>query len=125
MANIGRRTAAPSSELIDALTTVASSALEASHILKGSQGNLYYLTVDIGAASGYLLLFDAAAVPADGAVLPVYAIPIASNGTLGYLTLDWTMPPVHFANGIVAVFSSTGPFTKTGSATAAFFAGVK
>lgn len=120
----GRRNA-PSSEAIDGLVPVFSTALEASHILKASAGNLYNLTVNIGATSGWLMLFDATTVPADGAVTPSYATPLLSNGTLGFLSLEWDTAPVHFVNGIVAVFSTTGPFTKTASVAASFFGNVK
>lgn len=112
----------PSSDAMDGLTLVSSTALEASHILKATTGNLYRLTVIVGASAGFLLLFDATSVPADGSVTPAYAVPIAANSSV---SLDWTSAPGHFANGIVAVFSTTAPFTKTASATAAFFAGVK
>lgn len=121
----GRRNA-PSSEAIDGLVPVFSTALETAHILKASPGNLYNLTVNIGAVSGWLMLFDATAVPADGAgQTPSYATPIFSNGTIGFISLEWDTAPVHFVNGIIGVFSTTGPFTKTSSATATFFGNVK
>lgn len=120
-----RRTNAPSSDATDGLVLVSSTALEASHILKATNGNLYLLTVLIGATGGFLMLFDATSVPADGAVTPAYALPIPSAGGTGFVAIDWASAPMHFNNGVIAVFSTTGPFTKTASTTAAFFAGVK
>ena len=102
----------------------ASSALESSHIISAAAITLARLDVVIGATTGWLMLFDAATAPADGAVTPAYYIPIISNGTLGGVTLEWNRP-LSFATGLVAVFSSTGPFTKTASATAAFMWQVK
>jgi hypothetical protein len=99
----------------------ASSALESSHVLKASAGNLSSLSVTIGTTSGYLMVFDAASAPADGAVTPKYAWPVTSNGTNSALGISWTVP-AQFLTGVTVVFSSTGPLTKTASATA-FFSG--
>ena len=103
---------------------VVSTALESSHVLKASAGSMASLTVSIGTTAGYLLVFDATSAPADGSVTPVYFAPIQTNGTNGGLALQWFVPE-QFLNGIVVVFSTTGPFTKTASATAAFSAQVQ
>lgn len=115
----------PSSDANEGLPTVASPALESSRILKAGPGNLYKLAVVTGAVTGYLMLFDALAAPVDGAVVPAWCEAIISNGTQGGIILDWGIHPMVFKNGIVAVFSTTGPFTKTASATAAFYGAVK
>lgn len=108
---------------IGALAPVVSTALEASRVLKASPGSLFSISIAIGVTSGWLLLFDATTAPADGAVTPKYAIPVGSNGTNGFASINFdTFRPLSFTTGIVAVFSSTGPFTKTASATA-FFSG--
>lgn len=99
---------------------VTSTTTESSHVLKSSAGSLDNLTITVGATSGWLMLFDATSAPADGAVTPAYYIPVASSGTNGYAALSWSNNPLKFTTGIVAVFSSTGPFTKTASATAQF-----
>jgi len=106
------------------ISRVGSTAAEASHVLKSSAGSLYALTVVTGATSGWLMLFDAVSAPADGAVTPFWAKYLPSDGTAGDLSLEWSVP-LAFATGITAVFSSTGPFTKTGSTTAAFYGQVK
>ena len=103
---------------------VKSAAAEGSHVLKASSGYLAWLTTTIGATSGWLMLFDAAAAPVDGAVTPAYWFPVNSNGTNGALALSFD-PWLPFGTGIVAVFSSTGPFNKTVSNTAGFIGGVQ
>lgn len=107
-----------------AVAPVKSTAPEASRVLKASAGALLSLTTIIGATNGWLLLFDATSAPADGAVTPAYVFPIDGDGTKGVLSLEWAVP-LKFATGITAVFSSTGPFSKTASVTAAFFGQVR
>jgi len=95
-------------------TTVASGSL----ICKASAGNLYGYNAVSGASAGYLMFFDSATVPADGTVTPKLVIALAANASV---QADRDIP-IRFATGIVMVFSTTGPFTKTISATA-FLAG--
>lgn len=112
----------PSSAAAVGIVPVVSTAAESNHVLKASAGNLYGLTAAIGATSGYVMIFDATSAPVDGAVTPKYCFPVNSNGTNGGIAVGWKSPPAAFATGITAVFSSTGCFTKTASATASFFA---
>jgi hypothetical protein len=96
----------------------ATSALASSLVLKASAGNLLSLVCETGGVSGYLMLFDATSAPVDGAVSPKWVSPVYANAGG-----SWAWPaPLAFSNGVVAVFSSTGPFIKTASATA-FMAG--
>lgn len=95
-------------------TAVAAGSL----ILKASAGNVYGYEVCAGASAGYLMLFDSATVPADGTVTPRRVHAIAANASLSRSF----NPPLRCATGITLVFSTTGPFTKTISATA-FLAG--
>lgn len=94
------------------------SAAASSLVLKSSAGSLSSLSVTLGATAGYVMVFNATSAPADGAVTPVYCWQVPANGSLA---LAWPNPAV-FSTGIIAVFSSTGCFTKTASATA-FIAG--
>lgn len=105
-----------------ATTTASSTAAGSNLVLKASAGNLYALTTTIGATSGYLMLFDATALPSNGAVTPVYCVPIDSNGTNGSLAVNF-FPPKRFGTGITAGFSTTGCFSLTASTTASFFGG--
>jgi hypothetical protein len=57
-------------------------------------------------------------VPADGTVAPVYCIPVPASSAVSISFSG--APPDAYSIGIVAVFSTTGPFTKTSSATAFF-----
>lgn len=105
---------APSALASDAIVPVATAAAAGSLVIKASAGNLYSVQVATGATAGYLLLFNATAAPADGAVTPVKAYSIAATSSLD-VKFD---PPLRFSTGITAVFSTTGPFIKTISATA-------
>lgn len=114
-----RTTASASSAASAAVAPAASSSVGNSLILKASGANLYSFHVTSGASAGYILLFNSATVPADGAVTPVGCWALAANSTFstGYHV------PARLSNGAVLVFSTTGCFTKTASATA-FFSGV-
>lgn len=108
-----------------AATTAASGTAAASNlVLKSGAGNLYDLTVTVGATSGYVMLFDATALPSNGAVTPVWCGVVTSNGTNGGISAAWPSPK-RFGTGITAGFSTTGCFTLTASATANFFGDYK
>ncbi len=112
---------APSSSSTVAIAPLASGSAEASKVFKASAGNLYAYQVTTGATAGYVMIFDAASAPVDGAVTPKKCVAVAANSTVG-VTND---PPEAYATGITAVFSTTGCFTKTASATAMFSGDVK
>jgi hypothetical protein len=101
-----------------AIAPGSSSALETSHVLKASAGNLYSLNVTTTTVNGFLMTFNATTVPADGAVSPVYCLPVPAGSAFSISFSG--APPDAYTTGIVAVFSTTGPFTKTSSATAFF-----
>ncbi len=105
-----------------AATPVESTALEGGHILKAAPGCLLgvYVTVD-STTTGYLLTFNTTTVPADGAVTPIECIYIATNPGSVFINFS-PQPPEWYNVGIVAVFSSSGCFTKTASAHAFFHA---
>ena len=114
----------PTSAAGGGVAPVASSSIEACHVLKAAPGNLYSLTTTIGATSGWVLVFNATSAPSDGTVTPTWWFPIITNATFGGYAMSWSKPLYHSA-GITACFSTTGPFTKTASATAQFSAGVQ
>lgn len=99
-------------------TTVASGSL----VAKASAGNLYGYNVTSGASAGYVLIFNATSAPADGTVTPARCIPLAANTGI---EVDMRGQPTFFSTGITIVFSTTGCFTKTISATAFISADVK
>jgi hypothetical protein len=99
------------------ITPVVSAGAEASHLIRGAPGNLYSLYVTTGAVAGYVMTFNAITAPADGAVAPIECVAAPANSTI---SISFNGPPDIYSLGIVAVFSSTGCFTKTASATAFF-----
>lgn len=100
---------------------VNSASTEGSHTLKTSAGTLFGLSVT-SSASGYVLVYNLAAPPSDGAVTPVACYFLSSGpGTVG---IAFTPFPLKMSTGISVVFSSTGCFTQTTSTTAFFTAEV-
>ena len=118
--------AAPSANVITtqrpAVTQVVSTALEASHVLKASAGQLVQLSVFNSGAAQFILIMNSTTVPADGAVTLLYPpIPI---GAASMIVLDLPAPVVA-STGIAVCNSSTGTFTKTvGGSDCVFYAQV-
>lgn len=118
-----------------ALPMLQSTALEASHIFKTSGGNLYSLDVVNTGAAGFILLIDGNSVPADGPLTscgttnPAGCLKACFGVAVGTPTAPVSAlllqlqpgPPVSFANGIVAVFSTTGCNSKTIGTAITFF----
>lgn len=96
--------------IVPSSTTVAASSI----ILKASAGNLYGINAVSGGSAGYVMLFNATSAPIDGTVTPLKCYVLAANSSL---ELEYT-PPIRCGTGMTLVFSTTGPFTKTASATA-------
>ena len=109
----------PTAAATNAIVPIASTALEGSHVFKVSAGNLYSYSVTTAGTAGYVLVFDSATVPADGAVTPKRCSPVAANTEF---TRSPPLVPEGFASGISMAFSTTGCFSKTTSATAFFSA---
>lgn len=105
----------PNSNINTSITPIISTSVESSHILKASAGNMYRVRITSGAVAGFLMLFNATSAPSDGAVTPQSCSIVPANSTV---EIDHGGIPDRFAIGITAVFSSTGCFTKTASATA-------
>lgn len=99
--------------------TRAAPAVTSGIVLKAGTAVLAGMNVTTGAAAGYVLVFDAAAAPADGAVTPIRCLPVAANTGVD---INFRGSPLKFDVGAVVVFSTTGCYTKTASATA-FIAG--
>lgn len=118
-----RTTVTPSSGSAAGLTPVSTAALAANQIVKASAGNLYSFEVSadstLSAAAWWIMIYNAASAPVDGAVTPLkcYAMP---SGTTSYAAAFPT--PIAFSTGITVGVSTTGCFTKTAS-THAFISG--
>lgn len=66
------------------------------------------------AAVTWVLVYDSATVPADGATTPIAAYALAATATAPGNTIETNYTvPVRVFNGLVFVCSSSGPFTKT------------
>jgi hypothetical protein len=86
------------------------------------------LTVVAGASAGFVLVLDAASLPANGALTActgpatarpclMWCAPVAANGLIDK---QWNSP-MSFTAGVLATFSTTGCATLTASATAQIF----
>ena len=112
---------ADAQQLNTALAPVFSSAGESAHVLKAAPGNLYQLTVtNLTATTGYVEVFNLAAVPNTGAVTPVNCTALPASGSA---KIDFTpTPPEQFTTGITAVVSSASNCnTYTNGTITAFF----
>lgn len=105
------------------ITPATSTALAANQVVKASAGNLtgFEVSADatLSAAAWWVMIFDAASAPVDGAVTPkkCYALP---SGTTSYAA-SFTAP-IAFTTGITISVSTSGCFTKAAS-THAFISG--
>ncbi len=106
---------------------LSSTAVEGSHVFCKGPCKLYSLSVTSGASAGYVMVFDLAADPSDGALstAPKYCWNWPAATGQGYL---WPLgnengPPsgAQFYNGLVLVYSTgANCLAKTESATAFF-----
>jgi hypothetical protein len=112
----------PTSSANGGIVEVTSAAVESGHVGKALAGNLYRVAVTTGATAGWLMVFNSATVPANGAVTPVLCRLAPANASV---EVDHSTMPDFYGTGISAAFSSTGCFTLTLSATAAFELAVK
>lgn len=110
-------TLAPVNIAAGAIVPGSSSATEGSHVACGAACNVYRVSVTTGGTAGYITGFNATSAPADGAVTPVLCRAVAANSTL---SISYADMPSRWSTGATFVFSSTGCFTKTISATAFF-----
>jgi hypothetical protein len=101
--------------LLSPVTPASTSVAASNVVIKSSAGSLAAVDcINTLSSLAYLMLFNATTAPADGTVTPVkcYLVPAYASLRVVFNT------PLAFSTGIVAVMSSTGPFTKTATATA-------
>lgn len=110
----------------ESIKSAVSGAAESNHVFCDATGTspvhkapciIRSLYVTTGAVAGYLMTFNAVSAPVDGAVTPIECIVAPANSTV---SLDFGETAEPYVTGLTAVFSSTGCFTKTASATAFF-----
>lgn len=98
---------------VTASSNAASTAYEASRVIKATAGVLRHLTIYNSASiDQFYQLHDAAALPANGAA-PVLPIKVPAGASMA---LDFGSVGRSFANGIVVCNSSTGPTKTIGAA---------
>lgn len=107
----------PTNSVVYSINPAVSTAIQENQQMSTGPANLYniYFT-NTGSAAGFLLVFDAAAVPADGAVTPKICVPVGTAPAVVSVNLA-PGPMMQFNTGIAAAASTTGCFTKTTSAT--------
>lgn len=101
-------------------TPVASTTSESNHVLKAGPGCLIaaYATAF---ANGFFMVFNATALPSNGAVSPAECVAVGANGTA---SINYApQPPEWYSVGITVGFSSTGCNTLT-AASSAYFHGI-
>ena len=112
----------PTNQGIYAINPVVSTTTETSHVISTTPANLYsiYFT-NTAATAGFLMVFDSATVPGDGAVTPKICVNVAANATV---SVSYNPGPMsQFTTGVSAAASTTGCATKTTGATTGFFSG--
>ena len=93
-------------------------SLEGYYVLNNGPCAVCGIQVNTTGEPGWVMLFDAISPPADGSLITA---PKKWWQVSQYSTLDKEYTtPLSMINGAVLVFSVTGPFTKTASATAIF-----
>lgn len=109
-----------------AVTPSGTQAAASNAVLKASTGRLHRITVTIGATTGWVMVFNATALPSNGATgaSMIWCYPVISDGTRGGIDKDFK-PALALNTGIVVGFSSTACNTLTASATAFFYGSVE
>ena len=102
------------------VTPSASQAAETSHVVPYGVQFLHGASITTGAVAGFFLILNLSADPGNGAVLPLKCVQVAANSTVGISPDPDTVWDFPKASAIVLVFSTTGCFTETQSATAYF-----
>jgi len=116
----------PTTSTTFSIVPAASTASESGHVFCTASCNLYSIEVTSLTATftGYLMVFDATAVPSNGAVTPKHCWPVPG---LAAIVRDFRPVPEAFTTGVAVAFSNNaaGCFTLTASANAYFSGDVK
>lgn len=103
----------PQSSSTNAASSLASTALEASHVIKASAGRLLQLTgVNTKSSGQYIQVFNSTTVPAD-ATAPVLLCYVPANANFSF---DFGPIGRYFSTGIAVSNSSTAATKTIGSA---------
>jgi len=94
-----------------------SAAYESSRVHSGAARVQGFSVFSKAAAAGYIFLFDAAALPANGTLPDYPPIPIAVGAAAGaFVSVDFGEEPRNHASGFVVAFSSTAATLTLGTA---------
>lgn len=114
----------PTNASTAAIAPLSSSAAEASHILCAGPCNVYDVSATTGAVAGFLILWNATSAPANGAIAGggganqwTNCIQVPANGSVSLFEGNI---PASFSTGAVILYSTTGCYNYTASATASF-----
>ncbi len=106
------------------LGNASSTAAEASHIVCAAACNIFDVTVTTGAAAGFFIVWNDTTAPANGAIAGgggatawSKCIQVAANSSTA---LNYTLLPLRMSTGAVLLYSTTGCYNFTASATASF-----
>jgi hypothetical protein len=111
-----------------AIAPIVSAAAEGSHVFKPASGTVVSITfTNTTATAALLVLLNATAVPADGAITPLACVQVGANSAVNATAkIDYAGgPAASFSTGIVAVATSAATcFTKTTGVVSGFFSGL-
>jgi len=99
---------------------VSSIAAESCHAISLVPANLFSVSGYAGQAE-FIMVFNAASAPADGAVTPIV---VAYAPAAGNWSISYGAAPAFYSAGITVCDSSTGPLTKTAISTNNTFSGL-
>jgi hypothetical protein len=100
---------------VGGLPLITSTAVETSHVFAVIGTTLHQITVNTGVVSGWVQLLDAVSDPGN-AITNIWRAQVGANQSIA-ISFN---PPITTTTGAVWVFSTTGPFIETQSATATF-----
>lgn len=94
------------------IVPVHTSVAAASLVAKLGAGQIFGYSGTNGATAGYVMVFDAIAVPSNGTVgtTLIECFQVAANG---FFSSEDAASSLVVANGVTIVLSSTGPYTLT------------
>ena len=107
------------------VASVASSSLEASHVLKAAAGKLQRLVVvNSTSTAGFVCVLNATSAPSSGTgISPVWVDRLPASGSVEIQFGEWA--PLSFSTGCtVVVTSNASPFTFTSGTITAYIAGL-
>jgi hypothetical protein len=104
IAQLGGGGSPPSPPIDGGIASIVSPAAAASLVVKVSPGSVVSAyAINLTTIDGFLVLVDATAVPFDGPIAPLAAVPLPAGSMV---TIDAARAPLVFSVGIVAALTS-------------------